>query len=175
MGKIDAVKAAEAAEAKRKADLSADLERKDDTEIALYAAQIGVTVTADMKRPDIVAAIELKAEDDAKSAASAAAIKAMEDEEAAKISAEALGGDAASRVIRRINASFCADIPQEARAGGFEPEEDHERFGGSYDAPNGTYRVLGSEYLITIKGKRIARIEKATLQNNYGGKSVVAV
>jgi hypothetical protein len=74
-----------------------------------------------------------------------------------------------------LNAEFCRDIPQEGRHGSFEPEEDHPRFGGDYDVPNGKYRVAGSEWLFLIHKKKLQGAERATEANKWGGKHVIAI
>lgn len=166
--------AAEIEEA-RQHDLAAKLKRMDVTELRLYAEKTGVDLSSAPHRDDIVAAIELKEENDAKAAA---AQKAIEDDEKAqgeKIRDEADQRGPIERRVRALNAEFCRDVPQEARAGSFDPGEDHARFGGEYDVPDGRYRVVGSDWLFDIADKRVAGAQRATAQNNYGGKNVIAI
>lgn len=159
----------------RKHDLAAKLKRMDVTELKIYAEKTGVDISSAPHRDDIVAAIELKEENDAKAAA---AQKAIEDDEAAQARAikdETDQRGPIERRIRALNGDFCRDVPQEARGGSFEPGEDHERFGGEYDVPDGRYRVTGSEWLFDIEDKRLARAQRATEQNRFGGNKVVAI
>lgn len=166
--------AEQSAEKQRKADLSLQIERMDDTELGLFAKHVGVDPEK-MSRQDLVAAVELKAEADA--AAGRQAIRDMEKEQGEAVANEDVNRPAASRIIRALNVEFCRDIPQEARAGGFEPEDDHDRFGAgaSYDVPNGKYRVAGSEWMFTIHKKRLMSAERATEQNKWGGKHVIPI
>ena len=166
-------RAEKAAEKQRKADLAAEMERMDDNELKMLAQRAGVDASQHPERKDLVAAIELKAEADA--AAGRAAIRDMEEQEGQSVANEDVNRPESSRIIRALNAEFCRDIPQEGRAGSFEPDEDHPRFGGDYDVPNGKYRVTGSEWLILIHNKKLMGIERATEANKYGGKHVIAV
>lgn len=162
------------AEKQRKADLAAEIERKDDVELRMFAQQIGVTdVEKITARKDLVAAVELKAEVDA--AAGRQAIRDMESEEASSVAGQDDKRLPTARILRALNAEFCRDIPQEARAGGFEPGDDDARFGGDYDVPDGKYRVLGSEWVFEIRKKKLAGAARATEKNHYGGKDVKAV
>lgn len=171
----DKLNAAEqASEDQRKADLAGDIERKDDVELKLFAVQLGVPDADKIaKRADLVAAIELKTEADA--AAGRKALRAMEAEEAASVAAENDKRPPSSRVIRALNAEFCRDVPQEGRAGSFEPDDGHPRFGGGYDVPDGKYRVTGSDWVFEIRKKKLAAAVMATEANRYGGKGVIAV
>jgi hypothetical protein len=173
MGDAKMTPAELADEKKRKAGLAAEIERMDDTELKLLAARVGVDPATTPERKDLVAAIELKAEADA--AAGRQAIRDMDEQERTAVSDEDSKRPATARIIRALNAEFCRDIPQEGRHGSFEPDEDHPRFGGDYDVPNGKYRVSGSEWLILIHKKKLQGIERATEKNNYGGRHVIAV
>ena len=160
-------------EKNRKEGLAAAMARMDDTELKLLAARAEVEADKYPKREDLIAAIELKAEADA--AIGRKALREMDEQEATAVSAEDSKRPATARIIRALNAEFCRDIPQEGRHGSFEPDEDHPRFGGDYDVPNGKYRVSGSEWLILIHKKKLQGIERATEKNNYGGRHVIAV
>lgn len=161
------------AEKRRKADLSAQIGRMDEVELGLFAQQVGVDASKTPAREDLIAAIELKAEVDA--AAGRQALRDMEAEETVSVADEDSRRPAASRIIRALNAEFCRDIPQEGRHGSFEPDEDHPRFGGDYDVPNGKYRVVGSDWLFLIHRNKLQGAELATEKNNYGGKHVIAI
>lgn len=164
----------QAAEKARKADLAADLARKDPTELKLLAQQIGVVDADKIEKPeDLKAAIELKAEADA--AAGRQRIRDMEAEEAESVGDEDANRPSTSRIIRALNAEFCRDIPQEGRHGSFEPDGDDPRFGGDYDVSNGKYRVVGSEWLFLIHRKKLQAVERAGDVNKYGGKYVIAI
>jgi hypothetical protein len=173
MGKEQITSAEQQAEKQRKADLAAEISRMDDTELALLAKRIGVEPEKSQKREDLVAEVELKAEADA--AAGRQAIRAMEEEEGAFVADEDSRRPAVSRIIRALNATFCGDIPQEGRHGSFEPDEDHPRFGGDYDVPNGKYRVAGSEWMFVIHKKKLMSAESATEANKWGGKHVIPI
>ncbi len=161
------------AEKQRKADLAAEIERMDDTELKMLAQRMGVDPAATPARKDLVAAVELKAEADA--ALGRQKIREMEAEEEASIANEDTRRPASARIIRALNAEFCRDIPQDGRGGSFEPEEGDPRFGGDYDVPNGKYRVTGSEWLISIHKKKLMGIERASEANKYGGKHVIPI
>lgn len=160
------------AEKQRKADLSVQIERMDDVELNLFAKRIGVEPEK-MKRADLVAAVELKAEADA--ADGRQAIRDMETEEGEFVANEDVNRPASARIIRALNFEFCKDIPQAGRAGSFEPDSDDPRFGGDYDVKNGKYRVSGSEWLFLINNKKLISAERATEANKYGGKAVIAI
>jgi hypothetical protein len=85
----------------------------------------------------------------------------------------AAGGAHHPRAQRRILPRH----PAGRRAAVSSPEEDHPRFGGDYDVPNGKYRVAGSEWLFLIHKKKLQGVERsrATEANKYGGKHVIAV
>lgn len=171
----DKTKAAEAAEAKRKADLHAHLERKDGVELGLFAKEQGIDLTGVTATDDMRATIELHMEAEAKKAAADAAIRDMEAGEARKIAREAGGRDDTANTMRTLNALFCRDVPQGARAGSFKPAQDDALFGGEYDVPNGKYRVAGSEWVFEIKNDKLVNAVRATQQNQYGGKGVISV
>lgn len=161
------------AEKRRKADLAAEMKRMDDVELRLLAARVGVAADDTTKRDDLIAAIDLKAEADA--AAGRQKIRDIEAEEGKTVEEEDAKRPATSRIIRGLNAEFCRDIPQEGRSGSFEPDEDHPRFGGDYDVPNGKYRVAGSEWLFLIHKKKLQGVERASEANKYGGKHVTEI
>lgn len=164
----------QAAEKQRKADLAAELERKDKVELGLLAKKIGVPGHDKLHtRKDLIAAIEEKADADA--AAGRQKIRDMEAEEGRFVAGQDDSRPQSSRVLRALNAEFCRDIPQEGRAGTFEPEDNDARFGGDYDAPDGKYRVVGSDWIFEIKGKKLASAIRASEQNRYGGRDVESV
>ena len=170
----DKMTAAEiAAENQRKTDLAGEIERKDDVELKLFAGRVGVDADKYSVRADLVAAIELKAEADA--AAGRKALKDMEDEEALKVAGEDDARPPQARVLRTLNAEFCKDIPQDGRHGTFEPSDGDIRFGGDYNVPNGKYRVAGSEWVFDIQKKKLVSAIRASEQNKYGGKGVIAI
>lgn len=173
MGDVKMTAGELADEKTRKEGLAAAMARMDDTELKLLALRAGVEADKYPKREDLIAAIELKAEADA--TLGRQALREMDEREAAAVSVEDSKRPASARIIRALNAEFCRDVPQAGRHGSFEPDEDDVRFGGDYDVPNGKYRVSGSEWLILIHKKKLQGIERATEQNNYGGKHVIAV
>jgi hypothetical protein len=162
------------AEKQRKQDLAAEIERMDDVELRMLAVRIKVPEVDKLTaRKELVDAVESKAEADA--ALGRQAIRDMEAEEDGKVSSEDARRPATSRILRALNAEFCRDIPQEGRGGHFDPGDDHPRFGGSYDVPDGKYRVTGSEWVFEIKKKKLAGALQASEANKYGGKGVIAV
>lgn len=170
----DRAKAREDAEAKRKADVTAAIERMDDVEVGLFAEKNGVDLAGLSTRVDKVAAIELKLDADAKAAADAAAIADIEADQADDIAAEDDGRDATARIIRRLNSEFCGDVPQAAREGGYEPDEGGA-FSGEYPVKDGRYRVVGSEWLFDFKKKRLVSANRASAANKFGGKGVIPI
>lgn len=173
MGTETMTAAEKQAEKKRKDDLAAEISRMDDVELGLLAKRAGVDAEKFPKREDLIAAIELKAEADA--ADGREALRNMEAEEQAFVADEDLRRPAVNRIIRALNAEYCRDIPPEGRHGSFEPDDDHPRFGGDYDVPNGKYRVVGSNWLFLIHKKKLQGAEIATEANKYGGKHVIAI
>lgn len=157
-------------------NLAEKLEKMDDTEIKLYAQQQGIDVAKVTDRAGLVAAIEQKASE---AAAAAVAAKKLQDDEAAQaasIAGEEDRRSATDKVIRALNADFCRDVPPAARSGGtFEPDEGDPRFGGDYDVPNGRYRVVGSDHLFDVKGKKLVAVHRASAVNKWGGAKVVAI
>lgn len=168
------VRAREDAEAKRKADLAAAIERMDDVELGLLASKNGVDIGGLTARADIVAAVEMKLDDDAKAAADAQALADIEADQASEIADEEDGRDATAKIVRRLNTEFCRDVPQAAREGSFEPE-DGGAFSGEYPVKDGRYRVVGSEWLFDFRKKRLALATRAAAANKFGGKGVIHI
>jgi hypothetical protein len=163
-----------AAEKARKEGLAAEMASMTDEQLADLATRAEVDAKAYPKRKDLIAAIELKAEADAAVGRQAlreadeAQKKAVEDEDARR--------PAPSRIIVQLNAEFCRDMPEAARSSGaFEPDDGDPRFGGDYNVQNGKYRVVGSDWLFLIAGKRLVSAERATEANKWGGKAVIQV
>ena len=165
--------AEQSAEATRKAGLAAEMAEMDDAQLADLARRAEVDASAYPKREDLIAAIELKAEEEA--AKGRQALREMDEQERLAVSNQDSKRSATSLIIRALNAEFCRDIPQEGRGGSFEPEGDDPRFGGVYDVKNGKYRVAGSDWLFLISGKRLVSAETATEKNGWGGKAVIAI
>lgn len=78
-------------------------------------------------------------------------------------------------LVRKFHGTFCADLPYTARRSGRYDAATGDRFGDELDVPNGTYRVTGSDWLLTFRNRHFARAEIATAQNKYGGKDVKTV
>ncbi|MFT4115428.1 hypothetical protein [Bradyrhizobium sp.] len=162
--------AEEAAEKQRKEGLAAEIKRKDDVELNLFAQQIGVDATKYPKREDLEAAIELKAEQDA--AAGRKAIRDADQQQADSVAGEEDKRSMHARAVRALDAEFCRQVPQEAFSGSFDPGEEHPRFGGEYNVPDGKYRRTGSEWVFEFKKKRLVGAVRANEANSYGGKNV---
>ncbi len=158
------------AEAARIEALLQELSALSEADLAKRAGVEGVDPKKYKTREELVAAVEAKISDEIGKVRLAEMEKA--EAEAAKMASSL---DNVSRVVRALNAEFCRDIPQEGRGGAFEPEEDHPRFGGDYNVPNGKYRVAGSEWMFLIHKKKLQGAERATEANNWGGKHVITV
>lgn len=161
------------AEATRKAELAAEIKEMDDTQLAELAKRAEVDASAYPKREDLIAAIELKAEEDA--AKGRQALRDIDAAQKAAVETEDTRRSEPARIIRALNAEWCREIPAEARGGHFEPDSDDPRFGGVYDVKNGKYRVAGSDWLFLIAGKRLVSAEFATEKNKWGGKAVIPI
>ncbi len=172
---MDFEKQVAAAEEKRKEDLHAELKRKDAVELDLYAKQHGIDLGEAKTVADKRAAIELHAEDEAKKAIGEQRIKHMESDQGKKVANEDQQRDDTARTMRQLNALFCRDIPQPARAGTFKPENGDVLFGGDYDVPDGKYRVAGSEWVFEIRKHKLVNALQASAANQYGGKGVIEV
>lgn len=166
---------AAAAEEKRKKELHAELARKDKVELDLYAKQHGIDLGDAKSVDDKRTAIELHAEDQAVKAIGEQRIKHLEDEQAKSVRTENDDRDDTAKTMRQLNALFCRDIPQPARAGTFKPEKDDALFGGDYDVPDGKYRVAGSEWVFEIRKQKLVNALQASAANQWGGKGVIPV
>lgn len=159
--------------AKRQADLLAELNALPDADLQKRAAAEGVDTSKLKTRENVVEAIEIKISDD-EGKARLEAMQRAEDELAR--SDKESGTDRVARTIRTLNAAFCADIPQSGRGGSFSPDDDPGgKFDGGYDVPDGKYRVTGSDWVFSIKKKKLDEAVLATPENKYGGKGVIAV
>jgi aminopeptidase N len=154
-------------------DLAAEIAAMDDTELGLLAKRADVDASKYPKRDDLIAAIKEKASADF--AAGKVELREMAESESQRVMATEEARPASARIIRALNASFCRDMPEEARAGAYEPTADEGEFGGEYAVANGIYRVLGSEWVFEIKGKRLIRAFNARPENKWGGDKVVQV
>lgn len=77
--------------------------------------------------------------------------------------------------IRRIAGSFARDVPNDARMSGQYKATDTDRFAGEVvNAPNGRYRVSGSDWIVQIKNKRLQEVFRA-LPPAFGGKGVIDI
>jgi membrane protein involved in colicin uptake len=160
-------KAERAAEAERAAALMKELGALSDAELQKRAEDLKLDVSKCKNRDEVEAAIEKHEHD----AAGKARLEAMKRAEADARDREP--SDTA-KVLHRLNHDFCRDIPQEGRGGTFVPDDGSE-FSGSYFVPDGTYRVVGSDWLFVIKGRKLAQAMTATAANKYGGKDVIEV
>lgn len=79
-------------------------------------------------------------------------------------------------IIRALNAQFCAKLPQgAARTGAYRASEGDELGKLELDVPNGTYRLIGGEWLYLVQSKHLLRAMIATAANKFGGGKVVLV
>lgn len=91
------------------------------------------------------------------------------------VSAQAELSTEQQTAIRRIVGTFSRDVPQKARMQGhYKAREDDRLADEEVDAPNGRYRVTGSDWIITIKNKRFTIAQRAA-PPDFGGKGVIAV
>lgn len=170
----DMTDAERAAEQTRKAELAAEMQQMDDAQLAELAKRAEVDAKAHPKRDDLIAAIELKAEADA--AEGRRAMRDADEKQKAAVEQEDAKRSEPARIIRALNAEFCREIPEAARASGaFEPDDGDPRFGGDYNVKNGKYRVVGSNWLFLIAGKKLVSAELATEANKWGGKAVIPI
>lgn len=166
--------AAEQAQVKQAMDgLTAEVKTMDDAALKGLAAKIGVEAEKFPKRDDLETATLNKAHEDA--IAGVKKIRAMDEEEAAMIATADDKRPEASRIIRRLHAEFTRDIPQDARGGVYEPDDDHPVFGGDHAVPDGKYRPAGADHIYQFKKKRLVSVYRADASNDYGGKGVQPV
>lgn len=86
----------------------------------------------------------------------------------------AFTGDTAP-ALRRLNQVFTRAIPQGARGGAYQPRDGEEFFETQVQAPDGAYRILGSDWVFTIaKGKFVSAL-MATADNKFGGADVKTI
>lgn len=77
--------------------------------------------------------------------------------------------------VRQVAGLFARDVPPAARQSGVwhikdgGPHAEH-----SVNAPNGIYRVVGSDWLVTINKKRLVQAARAK-PPHFGGDNVIAV
>jgi hypothetical protein len=80
-----------------------------------------------------------------------------------------------AKVLHAFNASFCANLPQNARAyGHYIPEPGDALARQRLAVPDGRYRLAGSDYVFTIAGGRLKEAMRAD-PPHFGGDNVVAV
>lgn len=81
----------------------------------------------------------------------------------------------AAQALRALNADFCADIPQEGRAGRYSATP-HDRFARLPELPvaDGKYRVLGSGWVLVLRRGRLVEAIEAKAPH-WGGKGVITV
>jgi hypothetical protein len=147
----------------------------DDVELGLLAKRAEVDAAAYADREALAVAVKAKVAADF--VAGKLALHKMVEDENTKADAVLVGqerGDSA--IIRRLNAEFCRELPEGVISGSaFEPAEDHPRFGGEYAVADGRYRVVGSDFVFEIAGRRMAQAFAATRANAWGGGKVIAI
>lgn len=78
--------------------------------------------------------------------------------------------------IRDLNRRFCAKLPEAAAKGGeYQPQDGDALARLELDVPDGTYRLVGSDWFYIVKNRRLARAALATRANKYGGPKVILV
>lgn len=61
----------------------------------------------------------------------------------------------------RLNSHICGAVPQDAaQSGAYEPKDD-PRFAGATPVPDGRYRITGSDWILTVRSRRLTLIERA--------------
>lgn len=80
----------------------------------------------------------------------------------------------AATALRGLLARFTGNVPQAARGGAYEPKPGDGLGDDDLDVPNGTYRVHGSDWLITIAKKRFTLAARA-MPPKFGGANVIQV
>lgn len=154
-------------------DLAAEIAAMDDTELGMLAKRAELDATQYKSREDLVAAIKEKAAADY--TAGKIELRKMVEEENRAADAQVANRSASARAVAGLNFNFCRDLPEEARSGSFSPIEGDAAFGGEYAVPNGRYRVVGSEWIFEIRGKRLVSAFVANASNNWGGDKVVQI
>lgn len=83
--------------------------------------------------------------------------------------------DAHFTAIRRISEHLIIDLPRDSTHTGLYEVQAGDRLAGeAVQAPDGCYRVLGSDWILTISGQRLQQAACAK-PPNFGGDQVVTV
>lgn len=78
--------------------------------------------------------------------------------------------------LRRFAEAFWRAHPNGLGAGQAYAAAAGDLFDGKiYEIPNGTYRLVGDDWLFTFRRGRFVSANKATAQNAFGGAKVIAV
>jgi hypothetical protein len=95
-----------------------------------------------------------------------------------QVPTEALEANPVHFAVRSIYEEFARALPE----GAAQRQHYHSVAGDRFhrmapvaSVPDGTYRVAGSDWLLTFKQNRLAAAVMATPQNQYGGRRVIAV
>lgn len=82
--------------------------------------------------------------------------------------------DDTTKALRAFNRAFCASVPEKGRSGHYKAE-DGDRFDGStYGDADGSYRVVGSDWIFKFKAGVFVEATMAR-PPKFGGKNVTAV
>lgn len=80
--------------------------------------------------------------------------------------------------VRAIFRDFAADLPMGAEKSGrwlCHAGDRFEKLVPLADVPNGVYRIVGGDWLLTFEKNRLVAAEIATAGNQWGGAAVIAV
>jgi len=77
-------------------------------------------------------------------------------------------------IVRALNVNFCSALPENARHGAYETVEGDRFDGKIYEVPDGVYRVAGSDWLLTLEGRKFVAASRAQ-PPEFGGKDVIVI
>lgn len=156
-------------------DLKAQVAALPDFDFAKLANLLGVPLLPDAVREElnaeVVAAIVARREQIAQDLAAQKAKQDAESKLAAflktpegKVHQKAVADRARNAAVRAVHAAFAGALPAEARqTGAFTVPRDHAN-GEQPAVPNGSYRVLGADWLHRFKGGRWIGTDRVALQ-----------
>lgn len=143
-------------------DFKAAVTGLGDFDFAKLASLLGVPLLPDATRDElnaeVVAAIELRRDRIAQDLAAQEAKKAADEKQAAflktaagKAHRQAIEDRSRNAAVRSVHAAFANALPSDARqTGSFKAPADHPQ-GDQPSVPDGTYRVLGTDWLHRFK------------------------
>jgi hypothetical protein len=146
--------------------LREELAKLDDTDLRKFAEDRKVDISATSSRADAEALIERDAVRKAEEAAAAKPVKKpVKAGGNAKTGRRAIGDELTDEQVTAVQgvwAWWCRDVPYAAQsAGWWEMDKAQRKSATDHGVPDGDYRVLGADWILTFRGGRFIEATKA--------------